>query len=408
MDAHQVVNEYVLLGLRLDRLEPGAVEAFAGDPLLRHRAAREAPPAPSRLVASVQRLRAALPGCGLSAPREEFITAQLPALECTAHRLAGRELPLADTAERCFQVHPRPGDPDDYRRVHAELAAVLPGRGDPAIRLARLRAAEAVPADSLSAAVSALSRALRAQARAEIGLPAQESVRFRLVRDRPWTGLHRYLGDFRSLVAVNADHEHWAGQLPWLVAHESYPGHHTDQCRKESASAQRPELALALRDTPQSVISEGLADLGLRIAVGPGWGRWAAEVLAGAGVAMDGELAERVQGLLRQLSRVRWDAALLLHDRGADAGTAVRHLRRWGLMSERRARALVEFLADRRRAVRTAAYVEGGRLVGSWLGACPARGDRVRRLLDEAWTPRALARELGCLPQAEAGCSVRR
>ena len=119
--------------------------------------------------------------------------------------------------------------------------------------------------------------------RAEPGLPVQERVDHRYVRGGPWSALHRYLGDFRSLVAVNPDRQVWAGRLPALVAHESYPGHHAEHCRKERelvGARGWAEHGIALRDGPQSLLAEGIAELGLRIAVGSGWGRWTQDVLA--------------------------------------------------------------------------------------------------------------------------------
>ena len=49
-------------------------------------------------------------------------------------------------------------------------------------------------------------------------------MRYEVVTDKPWSGFNYYEGDYRSRVAINADLPHRLGQLPHLVAHESYPG----------------------------------------------------------------------------------------------------------------------------------------------------------------------------------------
>lgn len=397
VDTSRPVAEYLLLGLRFGRLDRELVESFAGDPRLPRRVSAAPRPDPARLAADARRLRTALTeqgGSALPVRRAEYLAAQLTALECTGLRLAGRPAGLAATVESCFQVRPQPGDPERYRRVHAELTALLPGPGTAADRLDRLRAAERVPPEATPRAVRALSAALRARVRAEIGLPVQESVGYLFVRAGRWSGMQCYRGDFRSLVAIDAGRERSAGELAALVAHESYPGHHVESCRRQQAlldDRRHDEHAIALRDTPQSLISEGFAELGLQV-LGPGWGSWVSEALAEAGVRMDGRLAERVHELLGELGSARWDAARMLHENPGEPDRASEHLRRWALMPEPRARILVRYLADPQHRARVAAHVEGRRLLAGWLGAAPWPGARLRRLLDEPWTPAALAR----------------
>ena len=66
-------------------------------------------------------------------------------------------------------------------------------------------------------------------------------MRYEVVTDKPWSGFNYYEGDYRSRVAINADLPHRLGQLPHLVAHESYPGHHTEHCRKERGLVERAD-----------------------------------------------------------------------------------------------------------------------------------------------------------------------
>src|SRR5918912_953841 len=203
------------------------------------------------------------------------------------------------------------------------------------------RARDEIPPERLEAAVQALSSALRDRVRADFGLPPEETVHYEVVTDKPWSGFNYYLGDFRSRVAINADIGHRMANLPHLVAHESYPGHHTEHGRKEAGlvRAQRhAEQTIFLVNTPQCLMAEGLADLGLHAAVGPGWGPWAAEILGDLGLRMDGELAERLEVAAAGLRGVRQDAALLLHDQGADPADVLAYLRRWLLVPEPRAK----------------------------------------------------------------------
>ncbi|GGI70192.1 hypothetical protein GCM10011581_04020 [Saccharopolyspora subtropica] len=399
MDSAALVAEYVRLGLRFDRLLPGFVDSYTGDPAVRRRVADEPVPEPARLLDDVRRLLAALPGSDLADERRRFLVAQLTALECSARKLSGAQVPFPAEVEAYFQVVPQLGDTDEYRQAHRELAALLPGRGRLAERLAAVRRRDVIPAERLDASVRALSSALRDRVHRRFGLPVQEVVEYRIVTDKPWSGFNHYIGGFRSRVAVNADVGHRASNLPHLVAHESYPGHHTEHCRKEAGLARRHALAehtIFLVNTPQCLMAEGLADLGLHAAVGPGWGPWAAEIFADLGIALDGELAERIERVMVGLLPVRQDALLMLHG-GADEAEVVAHLQRWLLMPEARARHLVEFMRDPLWRAYTTTYVEGYRLLRRWLEARPATAssaDRYRRLLDEPLVPEVLRAEL--------------
>lgn len=204
----------------------------------------------------------------------------------------------------------------------------------------------------------------------------------------------------RSRVAINADLPHRLSQLPHLVAHESYPGHHTEHCRKERrlvGAGHRLEHTVFLVNTPECLVAEGLADLGIPATVGSGWGPWAQELYADLRLPFEGERVEQIADAMRGLDRARQDAALLLHDRGASADEVIAFLTRWTLVSEARARQSLRFLSHPLWRAYTSTYVEGYRLLSSWLEARPPGtpvGSRFVRLLDEPLTPARLTAEL--------------
>ena len=394
-----LVREYLLLGLRFDRLVEGFVDSYTGDPALRRQADNEPMPDPAALARRAGELRAELPACGLPGPRTQFLAAHLTALECSGRVLAGQHVGFVDEVAAYFDVAIEPGDPDTYRQAHSQIEELLPG-GDPlADRLASYRNRDEIPPERLETAVQALSSALRDRVRTDFELPPEETVHYEVVTDKPWSGFNYYLGDFHSRVAINADLGHRMGQLPHLVAHESYPGHHTEHCRKEAGLVRRQlqaEHTIFLVNTPQCLMAEGLADLGLPASVGTGWGLWAEEILRDLGLRMDGELAERLEAASAGLLGVRQDAALMLHDRGADQAEVQTYLQRWLLVPEPRARQMVRFLSDPLWRAYTTTYVEGYRLLHAWLDARPAGQSlsrRYLRLLDEPLIPSTLRAE---------------
>jgi hypothetical protein len=392
--------EYVRLGLRFDRLESGFVDAYTGDPRVRAGVDDEPAPTPQQLRDQARALLAELPSAGLADERADYLRGQLTGLECTARKLAGEPVGFLEEVRSYFQVDAVLGDPAVYAAAHAELEQLLPGDGTLAERFALHRRREECPPDRLESAVHALSSALRDRVRADYGLPELERVRYEVVTDKPWSGFNYYEGDFSSLVAINADLPHRLSQLPHLVAHESYPGHHTEHCRKEQGlveKAGRVEHTVFLVNTPECLMAEGLADLGIEATLADGWGPWTAEILADLGLRLDGHLAERIAAAAAPLGRVRQDAAILLHDRGAGADEVIAYLQRWSLVSAERAEQQLRFLTDPLWRAYITTYVEGFDLLARWLRARPADqpvADRFTRLLDDPLTPAAAAAEL--------------
>ncbi|ONM50774.1 DUF885 domain-containing protein [Nocardia donostiensis] len=395
MEAHPLVTDYLRLGLAFDRLESGFVDAYTGDPALRREVANAPAPQPRDLAKRAAELRAELPSAGLAGERTEFLDVHLRAMECSGRKFAGDDIGFVDEVRAYFDVDIAPGNTDDYRDAHRKMDEVLAGDGPLAERVAAHRKADEIPPERLSACVEAFSGALRELVRARYPLPDHEHVTYEVVGDKPWSGFNYYLGNYRSTVAINSDLRQHMANLPRLIAHEAYPGHHTEHCRKEAGlvAAGQAEQTLFLVNTPQCLMAEGLADLALRSIVGPGWGRWAQEIYADLGLRFDGERAERLAEASAQLLGVRQDAALLLHDQHRDPDEVAAFLERWNLTTPDRARQSLRFLSSPLWRAYISTYVEGYRLLGGWLDRAPdddERADRFRRLLDEPLVPSAV------------------
>ncbi|WP_006242904.1 hypothetical protein [Mycolicibacterium tusciae] len=392
-----IVRDYLLLGLRFNRVEDGYVDSFTGDPELRRIVAAEPSPEPADLARQAERLLAELnTGTELEHSRAEFISAHLRALACAGRKFAGENVGFVDEVEAYFDVRIAKGDPEQYRQAHAKLDAALGGSGSLAERMMAYRAGEEVPPDRLEESIHAFSSALRDRVRAEYPLPDAESITYEVVTDKPWSGFNYYLGNYTSTVAVNADLKQQMSNLPRLVAHESYPGHHTEHCRKEAglvADKGQDEQTIFLVNTPQCLMAEGLADLALYAAIGPDWGAWAREIYADLGLGFDGERAQAVSEASATLADVRQDAALMLHDEHRDVDDVVEFLKRWLLVDDERARQMLRFLSSPLWRAYTSTYVEGYRLLRGWLEARPSEvslTQRFGRLLDEPLIPSTL------------------
>ncbi|WP_019971958.1 hypothetical protein [Mycobacterium sp. 141] len=404
-DSTGFIREYLLLGLRFDRIEEGYVDSFTGDPALRRQVGDEPAPDPADLARQADRLLTRIPD-DLDRDRAEYIAAHLRALNCAGRKFAGEQVGFVDEVQAYFDVHISKGDPERYHAAHAKLNEALGGSGPLADRIQAHRTSDEIPPQRLEACIHAFSSALRDRVRAEYALPETETITYEVVTDKPWSGFNYYLGDYRSTVAVNADLKQQMANLPRLVAHESYPGHHTEHCRKEAGLVERQgqlEQTIFLVNTPQCLMAEGLADLALYAAIGDGaseatgekhgWGAWASEIYADLGLRFDGARAEAVSEALAGLADVRQDAALMLHDEHRDVDDVVAFLKRWLLVNDERARQMLRFLSSPLWRAYTSTYIEGYRLLRSWLDARPddvSLAFRFGRLLDEPLIPSTL------------------
>jgi hypothetical protein len=376
------------LGLALGRHIDGMVDAYYGPADLAARAAAEPPHPPAELEARARRLLADLAAdTDLDAARRHFLSAQVAGMRTTAAKLAGEAIGYVDEVQACYGVRPEMVPEDVFAAAHERLDEVLPGAGALAERYVTWREAQVVPPDKLRPAVESLAEDLRQRTATLFGLPDGERVEFDLVTNEPWAGFNYYLGDLRSRVVINVDLPVLSAGLGHLVAHEAYPGHHTEHCRKEVGLVRRRkhlEETIFLVGTPQCLLAEGLADLGLEVVAGRRPEAVVASHLRPLGIPYDADLVAQLSEAGESLGKVRGNAALLLHERGADVDTVVDYLARWSLLSRPRAQKAVQFLTDPTWRAYIYCYVEGVALCRRFVGGDPAR---FARLISEQLTP---------------------
>jgi len=401
------VGRYLELGLALGRHVDGLVDAYYGPPALAERATRGSPVPPVQLATRARQLLADLDaGTPLddgtveserrvvrddSGRRRHWMRAQVNGLFTTARKLAGEPIGYAEEVEACYGVRPQVVPEEVLADAHRRLEEALPGSGPLADRLIAWREEHAVPADRLMAAIDSLAQDLRERTDRLFGLPDGEHVEFELVTDKPWSGFNSYLGGLRSRVDINTDLPVLSISLAHLVAHEAYPGHHTEHTRKETGLVRRRrwlEETIFLVGTPQCLLAEGLADLGLEIVVGRRPEAMVAGHLRPLGIRYDAEVIAAVSEAGEALGAVRGNAAWRLHAEGADPDEVVDDMARWALLPRARALKAVEFLMHPTWRAYITCYVEGLPLCRRF-----ARGDPARyaRLLSEQLVPADLA-----------------
>ncbi len=390
-----LVERYLALGLRLGRHVDGFVDAYYGPAPLAARVAAEPRRPPVALAADAASLLVDLDGgadaAEVDAGRRRWLRAQVVGLHTSARKLAGESIGYADEVEWCYGVRPAPFDEDVFASAHARLDGVLPGSGSLRERFITWREAQAVPVDVLPAALGSLAEDFRERTDRAFGLPEGERVDWELARDQPWSGFNYYLGDLRSRVAINVDLPVLSPSLAHLVAHEAYPGHHTEHSRKEAGLVRRrgwQEETIFLVGTPQCLMAEGLADLALEVIAGDRPEGVVAEHLRPLGIAYDPEVVAAVSTAGEALNAVRANVAWKLHEDGVGVDEAVAYAERWALLPKARAEKAVEFLTSPTWRAYISCYVEGLPLCRRYVGGRP---ERFATLLDEQLVPADLA-----------------
>ncbi|HVB04631.1 MAG TPA: hypothetical protein VNF07_00045 [Acidimicrobiales bacterium] len=401
-DEQGVVGSYLRLGLAIGRHIDGFIDAYYGPPELRRESEGAPPRPPQALAAEARQLLGAIDGgTPLGAPgddpagevegRRRFLRAQVLGLLTSARVLAGEHLDYADEVESCYGVRPHRVEEDEILAAHRRLDEVVPGSGPLAERYIAWRESQVVPPDRLESAIASLAEDLRERTGRLFGLPEGESVEFALVDHQPWSGFNYYLGDLRSRVAINTDLPVLSPSLAHLVAHEAYPGHHTEHSRKEVGLVRRRrylEESIFLVGTPQCLIAEGLADLGLEIVMGRRPEQLVAEHLRPLGIPYDPDTVAVVAEAGEALGAVRANAAFRLHADGADPEVVVDEVARLALLPPERAKKSVEFLFDPTWRAYITCYVEGLPLCRRYVAGDPARFER---LITEQCVPAELA-----------------
>jgi hypothetical protein len=391
------IDRYLRIAFHLDRHFPGFIDAWFGDSEKRERALAEPLEPPDALAAQADTLLAEVTSGAFPDSRKRYLQKQVVAMATTASRLAGEAIPYLEEVERCFDILPERTPDAVLDASIAALDELLSGSGLVAGRMETWRARYAVDEARTRQAIDLILDETRRRTSGIIDLPEEESVEIVFVRDKPWRGYNWYLGNRRSRVEINLDIPQYANDLVNLVAHEAYPGHHTEHCVKaETLYGERgyEEMAIQLINTPECVIHEGIATVAEEI-IFPGeeGTRWKTDVLYPViGVTGDPEREAAIASQTTALRAAAGNAALMRHVDGAPTEEIVAYLMRYSLRSEEEARHRLRFIDDPLWRPYIFTYHVGRDLVRSWLAGDdrPEQLAKFRRLLTEQVTPSEL------------------
>ena len=158
--------------------------------------------------------------------------------------------------------------------------------------------------------------------------------------------------------------------FPDTLAHEAYPGHHTEHVLKEqrlNREQGRGEHSILLINAPECTVSEGIAT-------------WAREMILSDEelrelglvneLAPRADLADEDMRTMLKVKDAKWglrdvtgNAALFLHEDGADEKSVVQYILRYGLSTPEEARKSLQFISHPTFRSYSYTYTEGWRLL---------------------------------------------
>ena len=370
-------EDYLELCLRLGKHLDSLVDSYYGPPEISDRVDAEEPREPAALAEDAARIR--------DAADTPWLEAQLVALETAARKLAGEDLSYQDEIQGYYGIPAEWVSEDRFEEVHRKLDDALPGKGPLAERYLAWREGDTLSGEPLARVTEALAAEVRQRTSDRFGLPAGESVDWEFVTDQSWAAYNHYEGALHSRVEVNTDAQLNPAFLVHVIAHEAYPGHHTEHAWKEQRLVReqgRIEETLALNGSPQSIVAEGIAELAVEMALGDEEWDVTARHMAGTGTAYDPDVSRAVQEATNDFG-VAGNVAWMLHADGRSVDEARDYLMRWALTSQERADRALRFIADPMWRSYSITYIEGYRLAREWVAG---DSERFRRLLTEQLT----------------------
>ncbi|MGY2893720.1 hypothetical protein [Deinococcus sp. UYEF24] len=391
-----VAEPYVRLAHGIEAHAPGFIDGYGGPAEWADKTLRPIP----ELNAQAEEL-AGVVATEPDAERGRFLNVQVRAMQTMLRLLSGEKLEYAEEVRGLFDIGPLHTPERTFEAAHAALEDALPGTGPLPERLEALRSRVVVAQGDILKVAAPILQELRSRTMRLLPLPEGEDFSIGLVQDKPWGGYNWPLGNFRSRIDINIDLPVLLTGLPDLLAHEGYPGHHTEHALKELHLARNngwQEHSLQLINAPECVVSEGIAMNALRAMMErqevEDWLTGELSILAGldagdvaamlaAGQALDG------------LEGASGNAALMLHQDGRSEAEVLDYLQTYALSSPERARQTVRFITAPNMRAYIFTYSVGGELVrramaADSMGAGNAH-DVFRRLLTRPVTPGELA-----------------
>ncbi len=277
---NEIAETYVLLVLQLGKSDPDYVDAYFGPIELKNKAEKIAKK-PEDIFREanllLKDLRKIAPQNKDERFRKKFLVSEIKALSARANIVAGNGLPFASEALELYEVNIPIFQPQKLSGILAEIEDIL--NKDTSLngvtvneRWTSLKNRFNVPSNKIDTVFKIALSEARIRTLKKVTLPDNESFAVEMVKDKPWGAYNWFKGNSKSLIQINTGLPISVDRVISLVCHEGYPGHHVfhSLCEKNFVKDRNwVEFSVYPLFSPMSLISEGMANAGVRLCFTP-------------------------------------------------------------------------------------------------------------------------------------------
>lgn len=351
-DIQQLSENYLKLALAIDEHLPGYVDSYFGPDEWKTQTKKDGKLPLQNLTEKADQLASDIAKAEMDIQRKDFLMRQVAAMQMSLRLLGGEQISLAEEVLALYDVRPEWKDETIVEEAHKELEALLPPGSSLPERMHEWDRSLEIPIEKVKQLVPVMIKRLKELTHKKFNLPENESFTLEFVSDQPWGAYNWYLGGFRSRIDINTDLPSHVNVLAGLLAHEGYPGHHTELSIKEEKlvrQKQYTEFSITLINAPSCVISEGIATTALKTILTEDeledWYR--EEILPLAGMShIDAKRIKDIGNAGTKMTGIVGNAAFLMYDQNKSKDEISLYLQKYNLSTEKRALKNIKFISN--------------------------------------------------------------
>ncbi|HSG42323.1 MAG TPA: hypothetical protein VLA72_04130 [Anaerolineales bacterium] len=345
-------DEYIKLAFAIEEYQPGYIDSYFGPEELKTQAAQAGKLPLQELTDKADQLANNISQAEMDSQRKDFLARQVTAMKMSLRLLAGKTVPLAEEVKAIYDVQPEWVNESQFEEAHKELDSLLPQGDSIPERMQAWNRSLEISIEKAKELLPAISKRLKDITVQKFDLPDGESFSLEWVSDKPWAGYNWYLGNYKSRIDINSDVPVRINRLPDLMAHEGYPGHHTELSIKDEKLVQQKkfrEHTIALINSPSCVTAEGIATSALETVLTDNqledWYRQ--ELLPRVGLShIDPKRILEIGNAGRKMGGIMGNVSFMLFDQSKDETETKEYLRKHGLATEQEINHAIRFVTE--------------------------------------------------------------
>lgn len=264
------LKDYVSLALRIDRLfnKEGTyyIDSYIGPESLKTKVEKEELFTPKNLIKDTKRLKNKIDNIKFENSRKKFIKKHLLAFQTILEILNNDNISFKKQVKNILDLDLVWTDEKVFEEGLKLIDDGLPGSGDLNQRYNEWLQRNTYFFDDnqkMLSLINELIEVVRDYSKNIVNIPNDDVV-VELVSNKNYGASTRYIGNLKSKLKINKDIPFNFFQAIPLIAHELYPGHHTEFLMKEKYLVHDKgyfENQVFLLNSPQLVVSEGIGEI---------------------------------------------------------------------------------------------------------------------------------------------------